>query len=152
MGLAHSVVTKQRYIEMKYVLVIFALIIASCSSKQAETSQPAETAAVVEIQPDADINNKDLVLLSREIAKSSDNHFGKKTKGFCGKTAEEMQQLLRAIQAKMDQQKIASEEVDKVLAENKKCGKACAKALCASKTFKKLDSEKGNYGSTSDGV
>ncbi len=138
---------------MRYIVISIALMLASCGSNTVATEQnTVATAAVASIAPDTDIDNKDLILLSREVAISSDKIFGKKRKGLCGKNSEELQQILRATQAKIDQQKISMADLNKMIFETKECGKACVKRLCKSKTFQKLDSEKEKYGSSKDGV
>lgn len=96
--------------------------------------------------------NEVLVLLSRELAFSSDKVFGTKKKGMCGKTAEELQQILRAVQAEMDQRKIPESESGPILKKKKKCNLTCKKVICGSEIFKKLDAEKDKYGSAADGV
>lgn len=93
-----------------------------------------------------------LALLSRELAKSSDQLMGTENKGLCGKSPEELQQLLRAVHAQMDARKLDDKKTDKILKKFKTCDSGCIKSLCKSKTFKKLDSEKETYGSAKDGV
>ncbi len=138
---------------MRHILLSMTLGLVSCTSNTITAKESVVApATVVSIAPDLDIDNKDLILISREVAKSSDQVFGKKKKGLCGKSSEELQQILRATQAKIDQQQITPADLEKMIFETKKCGKACAKALCKSKTFQKLDSEKEKYGSSNDGV